>query len=166
MPIVGHTFVADDGRIWDLETMVRTDPDGTQHPESEWTDAERAAARNWVLRITLGEIYSDIRVLVGSVELITARTLEDIEDAQNRQIQIGQWEDSTTALAATIRGIPSPTVAQIKEQLALACERDVRVAQEFVTWFAWRQTVDELLGLLARCLGGLTRLVTEEVDGV
>lgn len=161
MPLVGHVFTADDGRVWDLDAGTRTDPDASVHPESEWADAEKAIVASWRAQAALQDAFQSVRTLIGSVDLITATAEEDITDADTKQGQIEAWQATVTARAAAIRGIPTPTVAQIKEELALACERDVRIAQELDGFYQWRSIVDQLLELLAQCVAGLARYVTK-----
>lgn len=72
MPIVGRTFVADDGRVWDLDTMVRTDPDASTHPRAEWSEVETAAVDGWLLIVNREKIRADLAA--GIVALKDART--------------------------------------------------------------------------------------------
>ena len=153
------------GRSWNLDTMVRTDPDGTTHPRSEWSDAEKAAADSWLATAKLNDLFTQLRTLIGSVELITTQAEADITMAETRQGDIQDWQTATTAHAGVIRSVPSPTVAQIKEELAVACERDVTIAGQLDNIYGWRSLVDQLLELLAQCVAGLARLITRTTNG-
>lgn len=165
MPLVGYVFTADDGRRWDLATMIRTDPDNSTHPRSEWSTEEQAIADSWLKQAKLRDYFQEIRTLIGSVDLIQTQAEEDVTHADVRQGQIEDWSASTTALAATIRGITNPTIAQIREQLAVACERDVRIVQELSDFYQWCSLIDQLLELLALCVAGLARRETQTTNG-
>lgn len=153
----------------DVTGYTHVDGAGVTVKQRPLTAAETAwlpsAAIDQAHQQTLVGVFQNLRTLIGSVDLITTQTENDVTHADVRQGQIEDWSTATTALAATIRGIATPTVAQIKEQLAVACERDVRIAQELDDFYQWRALVDQLLELLAQCVAGLTRLATRTADG-
>lgn len=138
--------------------------DRLYHDASSGTDHPRPLATQEATQLDgallLSTVFQRIQTLIGSVDLIMSTAEEDVADSDTRQTQIDAWSTTVTARAAAIRGTAAPTVAQIREELALACERDVRIAQEIDGFYSWRSVVDQLLELLAQCVAGLARLAT------
>ena len=150
---------------WSTDTgYSRVDGDGALVASRPLTAAEAAwvprAAVDQAAQQSLLAVFQDLRTLIGSVDLIRAQAEDDVDMAETRQGQIEDWQATVTNRAAAIRAAANPTAAQVKEELALACERDVAIAGQLDNIYGWRALVDQLLELLAMCVAGLARLAT------
>lgn len=156
--IEGHRFFAEDGRIWDWDAMTRTDPDGSMHPESEWTDEERVKVEMWRSVAQRNDTLDLVRDEIAWLAWASQRSMDDKLVADNARTTVLDRASAATTRAATIRGIANPTTAQIKEELAQACERDAQLASAVAEVLAWRSDLDHMVAVLATDLGWLAKL--------
>ena len=147
-------------QAWDVDTTTYHDYTGGGDATRPFNAAERARFAAQIAQRQLDALFETLRTLIGSVDLIRAQAEDDVDMAETRQGQIEDWQATVTNRAAAIRAAANPTAAQVKEELALACERDVAIAGQLDNIYGWRALVDQLLELLAMCVAGLARLAT------
>ena len=151
--IVGHTVYADDGtgRSWDLDAMVRTDGDGTTHPQAEWSARELEVVAQWRSVVFRSDRIELIRSEVAVLRARAAMADDDF-NATTDKLTTAQAE------AAQIKGsTPAVTLAYvtaIRDKLGI-------VADAIVDGYRWRQDVDSLMARLCLDLAWLSQVVGE-----
>lgn len=150
------------GESWDSTDGYRAwGPGNVTTAQRPLTEEETARFAEVEAQPALDVLFTQLQTLIDSVAMISTTAANDSNDAFTRRGQIETWTTAAATHAATIRGIASPTIAQIREELAVACERDVVIAGEIDNFYHWRALVDGLLMLLSQCVAGLARLVTK-----
>jgi hypothetical protein len=157
--IEGHRFIAEDGRVWDWDAMTRTDPDGSVHPESEWSDVERAAVEQWRRVATRNDTLELVRQEIEWLQWASQQFMDDKLPTDNLRVALTDGRNAAATRAATIRNTANPTLAQLKEEAAQACERDVALANALINILTWRsEATDHMVAKLATDLGWLAKL--------
>lgn len=129
-----HTAYADDGtgRSWDLDAMVRTDGDGSTHPQAEWSAAELATVMQW-----RDVVWRQDRVKLIRKEVATLRTRAANADA-DWTTAAGMLADAQADVTTIANSTPALTLAYvtaIRDKMAAMAQRQVAALQ-------WRQQVD------------------------
>ena len=149
--LVGHTYVAEDGRVWDLDAMVRTDPDGSRHPSSEWSAEERVIVEQWRAIAFRQDRIELIRAGVATLQVRATMADDDFNATTAKlteaQSQAAQIKGSTPALTLAY-------VTAIRDKLGI-------IADAVVDGYRWRQDVDSLFALLCNDLAWLGEVVGE-----
>ena len=152
--IIGHTYAADDGRVWDLDAMVRTDPDGSTHPQAEWSADELACVMQWRDVVWRTDRAKLIRKEVATLRARAATANADYVTAD------GLWT-AAQAQAAQIKGsTPALTLAYvtaIRDKVGI-------LADAIVDLLAWRKTADSYIEALCYDVAWLGALAVDLTD--
>lgn len=151
-------------QAWDIDTQTYHDYSTGQDVARPFNDEERSRFAEQIAQIAGDQFRTAIGNGIAQLRAIQSAIWEDQPLAQERREATETFGNAafsrSQAIAATTPALTVAYMTQVRNEVALAADRDSQIADEVGDLLAWRIRIDTGLDTICDCLIGLARLVS------